>query len=456
MYYTNISIFIYLYIVKLTTMVKHILNMNENEMQQFIKDHLTIKKEEKDKYGEVFTPSKLIEEMLDLFPKKVWSNPDLKWLDPSAGVGNFMILVYLRLMKGLETSIKTSSARSAHIIKNMLFMVELNKRNCSTLKQLFGPQCNLFCADFLTEGWQKGVCDDKCFDCIVGNPPFQDDYAHTQGMRTLGGKNKLYERIFLKSYMLLNDGGYLTFITPDNIFSGGSMDAYKILISNHVSYINFNANLNTFFPTIQQTVCYFFLEKTTPTETIIENTYGDKFTLKLLDRPVNPIRNWTLDTETLLEKFISNEKNNVIYNRGKPIKQYKGQKYKIIYTPSKLLYSDNKDLATGLGIKKAVIFSISPNLEFKMDYQGSYGTGPNTFYIPFENKTQGKNLENFLQSNDYKLLANATKTTRLFLKNAFIQHLNLNKILKSPMKSKSLKSRKNNTLKSNKTRKHIK
>jgi hypothetical protein len=437
-------------------MVKNIENMNENEMQQFINDNLTIKKEEKDKYGEVFTPAPLIEQMLDLFPKKVWSNPNLKWLDPSAGVGNFMIVVYLRLMKGLETVIKTTSARSTHIIKNMLYMVELNQNNCSILKRLFGPKCNLFCADFLAEGWQKGVCDDKCFDCIVGNPPFQDDYDHSEGMRTMGGKNKLYERIFMKSYMLLKDGGYLTFVTPDNIFSGGATDAYKVLVSNRVSYINFNENLKLFFPTIQQTVCYFFLEKSRSTETIIENKHGDKFTLKLLDRHVNPVKNWSLETEKLLGKFVSMEKNNAVYNRGKSLEEYKGRKYKIIYTPSQLLYTDNKDLAVGLGVKKAVIFSISPDLEFKMDYHGTYGVGPNTFYIPFETKKQGKNIEKFLQSEDYKLLAQATKTTRLFLKNAFIQHLDLNKIFKLSMKRKKSKSCKNNSSKNNKTRKNKK
>lgn len=433
-------------------MVKNIENMNENEMQQFIKEHLTIKKEEKDKYGEVFTPAPLIEDMLDLFPKRVWSDPDLTWLDPTAGVGHFMILVYLRLMKGLETIIKTPDARSAHIIKNMLYMVELNKNNCSILKRLFGPNSNVFCADFLAEGWQKGVCDDKCFGCIVGNPPFQDDYAHKTGMRTPGGKNKLYERIFLKSYRLLKDGGYLSFVTPDNIFSGGETDAYKVLIDNRISYINFNANLKKFFPTIQQTICYFFLQKTGPTETTIENTHGDKFTLELLDRPINPIRNWTSKTEKLVGTFISADKNNVIYNRGKPIKEYKGKTYKIIYTPSQLLYTDNKDFAIGLGIKKAVIFSISPNLDFKIDYQGTYGVGPNTFYIPFETKKQGKILEKFLKSENYKLLANATKTTRLFLKNAFIQHLDLNKIIYTKNSSHN-KTVKRNLRKHNKTKK---
>ena len=413
-------------------MLKNIQEMNENEIKEFIKDNLTIKKKEKDKYGEVFTPGPLVEEMLDLYPKKVWSDSSLKWLDPNAGVGNMIILVYLRLMNGLKEIIKSEKKRSNHIIKNMLYMVEINENNCRIMKEIFGSHSNIFCADFLSEGWQKGVCDDKCFDCIIGNPPFQDDYAHKPGSRTLGGKNKLYERIFLKSYMLLKDGGYLAFITPDNIFSGNAMSAYKVLIDNQVSYINFNDKLQSYFPTIQQDVCYFVLQKIKPNDkTTIENTHGDTFRITLEDRPINPVKNWTTHTEKLLKNFLSENKNNAIYNRGKSIKEYQGDKYKIIYTPNEFLYTNNEKNAVGLGSKKIVIFSISPKLEFKMDYEGNYGVGPNTFYIPFQTKKEGKILEKFFGSSDYKTLANATKTTRFFLKNAFIQHLDLKLILQN-------------------------
>lgn len=429
-------------------MVKQIQNMNDVEIFDFINSHLTIKKEEKDKYGEVFTPPTLIENMLELFPKNVWSNPKLKWLDPTAGVGNFMVLVYLTLMKGLENIIKTKKSRSNHIIKNMLYMVEINKKNCKIMQEVFGSDCNIFCGDFLSDDLQFG-CYDKCFDCIMGNPPFQDDYAHNSGKRILGGKNKLYERIFLKSYALLKDGGYLTFITPDNIFSGNSSTAYQTIVRNHIPYINFNANLKYFFPTIQQSVCYFFLEKISSSETLIENRDGQQFTLQLLDRPVNPVKNWHICTEKLIHQFISNEKNSAVYNRGKPVKEYKGRKYKIIYTPNEVLYTNNKELAVGYGIKKLVVFSISPELDFKMDYDGNYGVGPNTFFIPFKTKKQGQLLETFFRSDDYKLLANATKTTRLFLKNAFIQHLNLDKIMGNK-KTKTFKRKYTNTGKTRK------
>lgn len=51
-----------------------------------------------------------------------------------------------------------------------------------------------------------------------------------------------------------------------------------------------------------------------------------------------------------------------------------------------------------------------------MDYSGEYGIGPNTFYIPFNTISQGKSLEKFLKSDDYKTMVKSTKTSRQYLK----------------------------------------
>jgi hypothetical protein len=131
------------------------------------------------------------------------------------------------------------------------------------------------------------------------------------------------------------------------------------------------------------------------------------------------------------------------------LKSYKGNKYNIVYTSDKTLSTNNPKLAPGLGKKKAVIFSISIDLAFKMDYSGKYGVGPNTFYIPFNTVSEGKKLEKFLKSEDYKTLALATKTTRQYLKIAFIEHLKLTKIMGSTVKTK-----KNSRSHKNKTRKY--
>ena len=386
--------------------------------------------------------------MLDLFPKQVWTNHKLTWLDPSVGAGFFMIFVYVRLIRGLTKWEPNEQKRSKHIIENMLYMVELNKTNCAICKSIFGNKINIICGDFL----ETIKYDDKLFDCIVGNPPYQDNYGLSKsGKRINGGKNKLYERIFLKSISILKPDGYLSFVVPDNMFSGNGSSAYKTIIQQHIPFVSFNPTIQSYFHKIQQPVCYFILHKsglTTVESGLTTVEYDDKLTfqLQLQDRPVNPIRNWTPHTEKLIAKYVSNKRNDVRYNRGKSIQSYKGNKYPIIFTHSKTLRTNNPKLAPGLGIKKAIVFSISPELAFKMDYSGKFGAGPNTFYIPFKTKTQGQNLEHFLASEDYKTLANATKTTRQYLKIAFIEHLKLTTAFNQPTK----KHKQSN----NKTRKH--
>jgi len=428
--------------------VKNIYEMNDDEIDQFMNEYLPTKKLEKDKYGEVFTSHVLINKMLDLFPESVWKSPKLKWLDPSVGAGFFMICVYIRLMNGLKKWESNNKKRSKHIIENMLYMVEINKKNCNICKSIFGSNVRLICGDFLSN-LKFPIRDNISFDCIVWNPPFQDDYGLSeQGKRINGGKSKLYERIFLKSFSILKNGGYLSFVVPDNIFAGNGSQSYQTLIQNHIPFVSFNPVNQTFFHKIQQPVCYFILHKQNKHGlTTIQHDDKLTFQIKLQDRPVNPIRNWTLKTEKLINQFVSNERNNVSYIRGKSLKSYKGNKYPIIFTPSKSLKTNNPALAPGHGLKKAIIFSISPDLAFKMDYSGKFANGPNTFYIPFITNNEGKKLEKFLNSDAYKTLALATKTTRQYLKIAFIEHLKLNKIIKHNKTTKHKLNHHNNTRK---------
>ena len=86
-------------------------------------------------FGEVFTPNKLIDEMLNVLPSEVWTNPTLKWLDPAAGNGNFFAQVFNRLMIGLKTEIKNEEDREKHILENMLFFAELQSKNANNIKR---------------------------------------------------------------------------------------------------------------------------------------------------------------------------------------------------------------------------------------------------------------------------------------------------------------------------------
>ena len=90
------------------------------ELLELINECLKPKDIEKKKFGEVFTPMHLVNEMLDKLPKDVWKNKKLKWFDPAVGMGNFPIAVYLRLMKGLKNKI-SDKKKKTYIRKNVIY-----------------------------------------------------------------------------------------------------------------------------------------------------------------------------------------------------------------------------------------------------------------------------------------------------------------------------------------------
>ena len=257
----------------------------------------------------------------------------------------------------------------------------------------------------------------------------------------------------------------MSMIVPDNMFCGWSSAIYTELITSphfHVSRLNAdNEHFKTCFKGIQQPMCTFFLVPQTKEK---ENEKGKTtiirkqqqpiraFNAVLLNRPINPVRDWTQETETMVETMMQSEKNGAVYNRGKPLSFYSSEDaetkedaeteedveteekeedveqtwYPLIYTKDKRLYTDCKRWAVGHGKKKAVIFAISTRFEFVMDWDGEFGVGPNTFYIAFDTEQDGKRIAAFLASNEYKRLATCCKTSRQFLKVGFVEHVKIN------------------------------
>lgn len=135
---------------------------------------LTPGDEYRKKFGECFTPVSIIDEMLDKLPKKVWSNPNLKWLDNSVGGGNFMVEVKNRLMEGLKRKIVDEAEREKHIIENMLFFVDIQAKNIYfTMQRLGGMEdysYNCYVGSALDNDFDYWGCES--FDIVVGNPPY--------------------------------------------------------------------------------------------------------------------------------------------------------------------------------------------------------------------------------------------------------------------------------------------
>jgi len=110
-------------------------------------------------FGEVFTPTKLVNEMLDKLPEEVWSDPTKTWLDPSCGTGNFLLEVYRRLMDSLVDIIPNEQERKKHILENQIHGVELQERNVILCNMRLDPNdeydIHIDCADALEFNYWK-------------------------------------------------------------------------------------------------------------------------------------------------------------------------------------------------------------------------------------------------------------------------------------------------------------
>src|SRR5471030_2725613 len=76
---------------------------------------------------EVFTPPGLANQMLDLLPENLWSDPTVKFLDPVSKSGVFLREIAKRLMTGLEQVIKDKQERIDHIFTKQLFGIAITE-----------------------------------------------------------------------------------------------------------------------------------------------------------------------------------------------------------------------------------------------------------------------------------------------------------------------------------------
>jgi hypothetical protein len=197
------------------------------DLLEFIDSSLKPKQKEKQENGEVFTPMFLIFDMLDNLDKyyigvnkrSIFTEKDFKWFDPASGMGNFPVAVYMKLMEGLQSQIPNHSNRKKHIIENMLYMSEQNKKNVFICNQIFNANSqynmNMNDGDTLQLNIVKEWNVMNGFDVILGNPPYNKGGIRSHTGKHLGKKNEtIWPKFIEKSLMWLKPDGYLAFINP--------------------------------------------------------------------------------------------------------------------------------------------------------------------------------------------------------------------------------------------------
>lgn len=218
-------------IIQFSSSLRSLLD-DKKKLLELIHDCLKIKTTEKKQFGEVFTPMKFInndmlkkleEYYTSQYHSNIWENMNLKFFDPAAGMGNFPIAIYYKLMTGLQLLIPNESHRQKHIIENMLYMSELNVKNCFVIKQIFNINnnyhLNLYQGDSLELNIEEEFQVNK-FDVIIGNPPYNDSFSDTGA-----GASALYHK-FINYYV--EKCHFLMFIIPSRWFSGGKgLDKFR-------------------------------------------------------------------------------------------------------------------------------------------------------------------------------------------------------------------------------------
>lgn len=205
------------------------------------KQQLQTKLEKKQMYGEIFTPFHLIDDMLDMYDEKVFSNLETTWLDAGAGTGFFSMCLYWRLMKHLKKHISDKKKRHNHIIENMIYMAEIQDSNIDILKNMFGNKANIIHGDFL--------CHKEKYDNIIGNPPYNSNglkKVPTNNTRKKKDDGKTIWISFVRhSLDILKKDGHLLLVIPSLWMRPDKAKTYNLITSYKLNKIKCLTNTQT-------------------------------------------------------------------------------------------------------------------------------------------------------------------------------------------------------------------
>jgi hypothetical protein len=397
---------------------------NKGELLELIEQRLSPRKKEREKHGEVFTPLWLCDKMINKLPNSLVTNPNVKILGQSVGMGNFQVSLYYKLMKNLENKITNEEKRRKHILENILYMVELNTDNKELLENVLNPErkykLNIACGDYLEMDVLKMFNLKDGFDLIIENPPYNKG--------SVGSGNYIWDKFVRKGLEELKNEGYLNLITPPvwrkpDSEKSKNKGLYELMTSkNQMIYLEMYGldEAKRIFDAGTRFDIYLIKKEKASKATKIIDLNHNKHELELWNYPFLP--NHSIDKVFLLFGEEDEELVEVIYSassyetrKGKrnntiSDKETSVYKYPLIKTIHKnespiILYSSTNKNGM-FGIPK-VIFSDSGINDPFIDDKGKYGQTEHTIGLRISNLNEGKVLSKFIISNEFQNIINA-------------------------------------------------
>lgn len=452
-----------------------------NKVLKVIDDYLIPDETAKKERGEVFTPPELVREMLFGLSKKAlkegktviwgfdsatetfvdadesdrigglptdaWRNPNLKWLDPANGIGNFPIIAFYKLDHELKkvSGYHDIDKRRVHIIEKMLFMIELDKGNVAVCRRLFskiqpGAKPNICCADSLsmTDERLEKVFGVSRFDVIMGNPPFNQGGIRRAGKRHDNSESKAQTiwNKFITTFVArnLSSVGFVSIVMPIGWFHPGNYDDVRnILLSKQIHIIKIfkdDGESNKMFSGNGKiSTAYFLMENVSSNKsTTIIGSSGFLESMNLSNDTII-----TQNHSAIINKVIKNialwQNNNNFRHKGVSCDNGKDGMYKQIYgifEEGCIVVIKTNDKHIDMSTPKIVVSGRNYPRVF-YDEKGEYGLTGSSINYWIGDKDQLSKLKKFLSTKLSALLTQQLKFRQNFVEFKFFPDItNLN------------------------------
>jgi hypothetical protein len=387
------------------------------EIVSILRNYIKVADTEVKEFGEVMTPLTLVNEMMDQLPTEVWSNPNLKWLDPCNGVGTYPSVIVQRLMEGLKDLFDNPCDRYKHIIENMIYVCEIQAKNMFLFHCAFDREdehtLNTYYGSFLDEDFDAHMRDvwkvDK-FDIVVGNPPYN---ISTKGGN--GGRD-LWDKFVKKGLDVLLENGFLVYVHPPK-WRSPENDIFSLFKSNNLRYLEIHSKKDGIkvFGAATRYDFYILQKCTYKGTTLVVDELGNTFDMNICEWDWLPNYNFDL-IKTIISKEDTCEViySRTIYGNDKPWMSDAQNEVNSIpciygmYKDGSHSYKYSSIDKGHIGIPKVIVSCGEVPYPYN-DNDGIFGIMNNAFGLKIESREEGDNIIKAMNDERFTEILKSTK-----------------------------------------------